>query len=423
MRILVTGATGFIGSAIVEALSRNGHEMVLCVHRRPERLPANIKIIVVDYMKDLTAETWLPRLAGIDVVINAVGILRESARAQFKQLHHLAPRALFQACEQSGARRVIQVSALGADADAVSRYHLSKRAADEALRASTLDWSIVQPSVVFGPRGASAKLFLRLASLPLVPLVGRGDQRLQPVHLDDLTALIVQVVERRRAIRQTVAAVGAGAVTLREMLETYRCSLRLGKTVMLPVPLALMRLVARAGDVLKGGSLSTETLQMLLKGSAASAQTMEEILGRPPRSLKDFIPPGDADLMRLRAVWSWTRPLLLVTLAIMWIAAGAVSWLYAYDFGLILLVGLGFSPALAEAAFIASCGLNVALGMATLLLPGKLLWLLQLAVMVFYTAALSWVAPQLWTDPFGALVKNLPLAIVLLALMAAPEEA
>lgn len=423
MRILVTGATGFLGAAIVAALRRKGHETVPCVHRRGRARSAGDEAIIVDYMRDLTVESWLPRLAGVDVVINAVGILRESARAKFNELHHLAPRALFQACEQGGVKRVIQISALGADADAASRYHRTKRAADEALRAGTLDWTIVQPSVVFGPRGASARLFLRLASLPVVPLVGRGDQRLQPVHVDDLVELVVNLAERRLAVRRTVAAVGSEAVTVREMLKIYRESLGLGKAPMLPMPVALMRFVARVGDVIQRGSLSTETLEMLLRGNTASAQAMQEILGRPPRSPKDFISPAEAGGMRLHAVWSWTRPLLLVTLAVMWIAAGAVSWIYAYDLGLILLIHLGFSPGLAEAAFIASCGLNVALGMATLLLPGKMLWWLQLAVMVFYTAALTWVAPQLWSDPFGALVKNLPLAVILLALIAAPDEA
>jgi uncharacterized protein YbjT (DUF2867 family) len=421
MRILITGATGFIGSAMVAALHKHGHAVVACVHHAGDvRLPPGTQTLAVDYMRDLTAEAWLPRLAGVEVVINAVGILRESARATFAELHHLAPRALFQACEQSGVRRVIQISALGADKGAVSRYHHTKRAADNYLRTGALDWTILQPSVVFGRHGASTLLFLGLASQPVIPLVGRGEQRMQPIHIDDLVAMVVKLIERRLALKQTIVAVGAEAVTLRHMLQVYRKSLGLGKAFMLPVPLVLMRLAARAGDILKSGALSSETLRMLLSGNTGPVAETQKILGYRPRAVNAFIQPGEADCLRMRAVWSWLRPLLLASVAIVWLLAGVVSWIFAQDQGLALLAALGLSPDLAAGAFIIACCVNVALGAATLLAPGPALWRAQLAVMAFYTVALSWVAPTLWTDPFGALVKNLPMLAVLLGLMAAP---
>jgi uncharacterized protein YbjT (DUF2867 family) len=423
MRILVTGATGFIGSAIVAALRRSAHDVVLCVHRTGHRyLPIDAETIEVDYMHDLTAEAWLSRLAGVDVVINAVGILRESVQARFAELHQIAPTALFQACEQGGVSRVIQISALGAD-EGVSQYHRTKRAADDVLRASTLDWTIVQPSVVFGQSGASTRLFLRLASLPVIPLVGRGEQRMQPVHIDDLVAIVTRLIEHGLAVKQTIAAVGPEAVTMRKMLSVYRMLLGLGKTFMVPIPLALIRPAARVGNVLKGGALSTETLHMLLDGNTGSVQATHEILGYHPRALEQFVPPEEADSLRMSAVWSWIHPMLLAGIAIMWAAAGVVSWIYAQDHGMTLLAKMGLSPEFATGAFIVACGVNVALGIATLLTPGKILWLVQLAVMGFYTVALSWVAPQLWADPFGALIKNLPIAVALLGLMAASAEA
>lgn len=424
MRILITGATGFIGSALAAAFGERGHRVVACVHRAgAARLPAEVATLPVDYRHDTDPAVWIPRLAGVDVVINAVGILRESAHARFDALHHHAPRALFDACVQSRVRRVIQISALGADAEATSRYHRSKCAADDYLRATALDWTIVQPSVVFGANGASTRLFLALASLPVIPLVGRGMQRLQPIHIDDLVALVVTLAERKLALRQTLAAVGPAPVTLREMLVAYRESLGLGKALILPIPLALIRLAARVGDVVKGGALSSETLGMLLRHNTGSPRAVQTLLERPPRALTQFIPAERVAGLKFRAAWSWLRPLLSAVIAAVWIVAGVASWTHGRAEGLALLAVLGLSPAVAAGAFLAACGLNVALGAATLLAPGRRLWLAQLAVMAFYTAVLSWVAPQLWLDPFGPLVKNLPLAVVLVGLASLDGEA
>ena len=424
MRILITGATGFIGSALVAALSKNGHQIVACVHRSGEhRLPAGVETEQVDYMRDTDGPVWRPRLIGIDVVINAVGILRETRHAQFDELHHLAPRALFNACASAGLKRVIQISALGADDAATSHYHRSKKAADDALRASALAWTIIQPSVVFGVAGASTQLFLRMASLPLTPLVGLGDQRMQPIHIDDLCSLVVKLIEQPLAIRQTIEAVGPQAVMMRDMLATYRTALGLGPIRTLGTPLPLMHLAARIGDVIHAGALSTETLDMLLRGNAASAQATTAILGQAPRALSEFIPLQQARSLRLQVVATWLRPVLLISIAAMWIGAGAVSWFSARDQGIALLEKLGLSLTIATAAFIAACSLNIGLGLATLLKPGRRLWLLQLGVMAFYTGALTLAAPSLWADPFGPLLKNLPIAVLLIGLAATESKA
>ena len=418
MKILVTGATGFIGAALIAGLLQNRHQVLACVHRSSAKrlLPSSVEIMTVDFMRDTDERTWLPRLVGIDVVINTVGILRETRGASFAEVHHLAPQSLFRACEIAGVKRVIQISALGADGQAVSHYHRSKKAADDALRACKLDWIIVQPSVVFGSDGASTRLFLRLASMLLIPLVGDGEQRMQPLHIDDLTALVIQLLERSCAIKQTIAAVGPTPVTMREMLSAYRKALNLGRARVIKTPLMLVRAVARVGDVIRAGALSTETLNMLLQGNTASAQAITAILGYAPRPLGDFLAPRHADTQRLYAQWAWLRPLLLMGIAAMWLAAGTVSWIFAREESLALLAKLGLPPEITMLAFISACGLNITLGLATLFKPGRWLWWLQLGVMAFYTGALTLAAPGLWLDPFGPLIKNLPIAALLLSL-------
>jgi uncharacterized protein YbjT (DUF2867 family) len=86
---------------------------------------------------------------------------------------------------------VIQISALGADDQALSRYHLSKRAADDHLAASSLDWTVLRPSIVYGPGAHSMALFEALAALPLTPLINRGEQEIQPIHVADLTRAVL----------------------------------------------------------------------------------------------------------------------------------------------------------------------------------------------------------------------------------------
>ena len=162
---------------------------------------------------------WLPRLSAIDVVVNAIGILRERGRQSFAALHGRGPAALFLGCVRAGVGKVIQISALGAAPDAASAYHRSKAQADALLGTLPLRWVIVQPSLVFGAGGASATLLSGLATLPLVPLPGDGSQRVQPIHVDDLVRAVVRLAERPDWDGTRIPAVGPEPLTLRALLR------------------------------------------------------------------------------------------------------------------------------------------------------------------------------------------------------------
>ena len=423
MRILITGATGFIGHHLIDALHARGHEIVACVHRaRPVPERKRVRTRAVDYMRDVEPVHWLDRLQGVDAVINAVGILRESGSATFRALHEAAPQALFAACGQTGVRRVIQISALGAEPGATSAYHRSKLAADNALRNSDLDWTVVQPSLVFGTDGASTRLFLQLAALPVTPLVGPGTQPVQPIHVDDLALLVTRLVEDDMGVRETVPAVGREPVSFRDLLAGYRRQLGLGPMTAVTVPVPVVRIGARLGDLTGHGALSSETLAMLLQGNTGPVERTQQILGRRPRPGDTFIAPDARTALRLQAQWPWVRGLFLVALAVVWIGAGITSLFFGREYGLELLTRLGLPAALAPAAFYAACAVDLAFGVLTLLRPGRLLWLAQLAVIAFYTLALTVVAPALWADPFGPLVKNLPIGALLVGLLTLDRE-
>ena len=162
MKILVCGASGFIGRAVCARLAAQGHEVL-----RGVRLAEGKGDVAIDFSRDLQPSTWRARLQGVDAVVNAVGIIREHGAASFGALHARAPAALFVACAEVGVRRVVQISALGADGGDTP-YFASKRTADAALMALPLEWIILRPSLVFGAQGDSAQMFCQAASMPVM---------------------------------------------------------------------------------------------------------------------------------------------------------------------------------------------------------------------------------------------------------------
>ena len=174
MRILLTGASGFIGRHLLHALLAEGHDVV-CAVRHPDGLPSHPRLSVIhaDFANDTGKSTWLARLSGVEAVVNTVGIFRERGTQTFANLHTLSPCALFAACAESDdVHMVVQLSALGADEGADTAYHLSKKAADDYLATLPLRGVIVQPSLVYGADGASARVFKAMASLPFALRLG-----------------------------------------------------------------------------------------------------------------------------------------------------------------------------------------------------------------------------------------------------------
>lgn len=273
MNILLTGASGFIGRNIAYQLNAAGHQ-VRCVSRSQG----------FDFCQMQGSADWLPLLEGIDVVINSVGIIGEAATQRFTPLHTLAPQALFRACGEAGVRRVVQISALGADTSAFSAYHLSKLAADDYLRSLDLDWFVLRPSLVYGRAGTSSELFMRMARLPLIPLIGSGQQQLQPVHISDVVATVIACLSAPQA-QQTLDIVGSQTLSFAEWLQYMRCAQGLSAGRMLHIPLVL----AMAGTWLGrwfSPLLQPDNLRMLQTGYLADVQPISEFLGRSPRALE-----------------------------------------------------------------------------------------------------------------------------------------
>ena len=413
--ILITGATGFIGSHLAAALADRGHHIV-CAIKNPaaKNLDERFTYIDADYTRDFDPGIWRARLAGVDVVINAVGIIREQGLQTFNSLHDRAPSALFSACAETDIK-VVQISALGADEQARSRYHLSKRSADNFLLSSGSRCVIVQPSLVYGSGGSSAKLFTLIASLPVMPLPGTGQQQIQPIHIDDLTDAIVELVEQDRYIGHRVPLVGPEPLSLQCYLRELRQLMGLGNGMFLHVSSALISFAAYVGQWTGKGLLDVETWQMLQRGNVADSRLTRQLLGRAPRGPGAFVSPWGAVELRISALLGWLQPVLRISLAVIWLVAGVVSMgIYPVAESYALLARVGITGSLAPVALYGASAIDFAFGIGTLFMRRrKFLWLAQVILIVVYTVTISFYLPEFWLHPFGPLVKNLPILAII----------
>ncbi|OUM00629.1 NAD-dependent epimerase/dehydratase family protein [Variovorax sp. JS1663] len=295
LHVLVCGANGFIGSRIAAALLQAGHR-VSC--GSATRLRTDLPHVPIDFSRDTEVPTWLPRLAGVDTVVNAVGVLRDSARRPMQAVHTAVPAALFQACAQAGVRRIVQISALGigrGDQDNATHYARTKRAAEAALQALPADgpsWIALRPSVVLGAGGDAAQLFRTLAMLPVLAMPGPAlGARLQPVYVEDLAHAAAALADPASPFRGVIEFGGARQMTLAELIATLRGARRAGTAQpahLLRLPAWMGALSARIGDFIPALPWCTDTRVMLELDNVADNAPLAEWLGRPPRDLREF---------------------------------------------------------------------------------------------------------------------------------------
>lgn len=412
MRILLTGASGFIGRHLQAALLAEGHHLVCTSRTASKQANKRLSYFTADFVKDTDKSVWLSRLQDIDAVINAVGIFRERGRQTFSALHTEAPCALFAACAESDSvKLVIQVSALGADEHADTPYHLSKKAADDCLARLPLRAFIVQPSLVYGKEGASARIFKTLASMPFTVHFGNAPQLVQPVHVDDVAAAIAALVRQplpvaaNGATARRIALVGPAPLPFTGYLASLRAAMQLGKLRVLRLPGWLARLVAG----LRIGLLDPDALRMLDRGNSADPAMTERLLGRAPRAPGTFIDDPAAE--RAQAKLGWVLPMLRYAIAFVWIATAIVSaFFYPAALSYELLERTGVPPEFGPLMLYGASAFDLALGLGILLLAHRRwLWLAQLGLIGFYTVVIAIKLPEFLIHPYGPLIKNLPM--------------
>ena len=287
MKIFIAGGTGFVGESLVSLLLKRGHFVRTLVHSRTTAQKG-----VEQVTGDITRrETFEQYVGGCDAVINLVGIIREfpSRGITFDRLHLQATANLVAATTQSGISRYLQMSALGTRPGAVADYHRSKWQAEEAVRGSALAWTIFRPSLVFGPHDAFINMLaaqLRLA--PVMPIIGSGSYRLQPIHVDDVARCFAHAIEMPATIGQTYELCGADRFSYEELIDMIAAALGRRPPFKPHLPLGLMKLIIPVMQKIPQFPITMDQLQMLLEESICDG-AWQEVFGFTPRGLSEGI--------------------------------------------------------------------------------------------------------------------------------------
>ena len=274
MTVLVTGGTGFVGSGIVHAL-RAEDRPVRCLvrdRRQASRLASWGCELVEGDVTD--AASLRPAVEGCDRVIHLVAI-RSGKRRDFERIMEQGTRDLVAAAREAGVGRFVLMSALGTTAetkDLVPYYH-AKWEMEQTVKASGFEHVIFRPSFIFAEEGGALSEFKRIVRLsPVTPVVGSGEQRIQPIWRDDVAAYFAKSLDLPGAANRTFELGGPDVVSWNELWQRLRRALRVRRPLV-HVPVPVMRAQATLLEVLPNPPLTRDLLKMLLAGDNVVSDT------------------------------------------------------------------------------------------------------------------------------------------------------
>lgn len=410
--VLVLGADGFIGRHLAYGLRAEGWHVIASA-RRTSRLKAmGFETLLADLSDPACAkpEFWRPHLEGVTHLVNAAGVL-SAPDPTYRAVHEAAPAALYAALPEN--TQGLLLSAVGIEA-ADTPFSRHRRAGEEIAEEHGL--TILRAGLVLGETSYGGSSLARaLAALPLLtPVVGKGDQQFNPIHAADLTRAIDHLL--RHPPGPGIHEIGGPEiVSQRQMLGGFRAWLGLRPTRALPLPLWAARALGRLGDALRWGPISETAVLQLNASVLARNGAAVQSLPTPPRGFSQFLaerPAGTQDLWHARLYLM--RPLLRLVLALLWLASGLIG---------LFLPSAGFLPLIPDAPFsdavmiaLARLGGLLDMAIAAALLRGwrpRLVAAVQIAMVLGYSVAFTWLAPALWLLPLGGLLKNLPILMLI----------
>ncbi len=294
-RAAILGGNGFIGRYVVKRLAERGDVLTVGGRRAASakflKLKGDVGQVGLVNMA-IDDEALLPAfVANNDAVVNLVGILHESGGQRFDRIHHVGPAHLARLAREAGVARFVHISAIGADPRSTSAYARTKAAGEEAVRDAFPTATILRPSVVFGPED---QFFNRLATLamisPVVPLIGGGETRFQPVYVGDVADAVVRCIDDSTTAGRTYELGGPKVYSLRALTELLLAEIH-RKRYLVDIPFGLASLQARLMSLLPNPPLTPDQVEMLKRDNIVSSGALTlATLGIAPTPVEAILP-------------------------------------------------------------------------------------------------------------------------------------
>ncbi len=294
-RTAVLGGSGFIGRYVVKRLAARGEVVPVGCRSaeeakflRPMGEVGQVEPLNLALDDDALMSAFL---AGSDRLVNCVGILRESGPQTFERVHHTGPALLARLARDAGVDRFVHISAIGADSRSSSGYARTKAAGEQAVRDAFPTVTILRPSVVFGPEDQFFNRFAAMATIsPVLPLIGGGETRFQPVYVGDVAEAVITCLEEPATAGRTYELGGPKTYSFRELLELMLREIRRQRRF-IDLPFGLAELQARLMAILPNPPLTPDQVELLKRDNVASPGALGlASLGITPRPVEAILP-------------------------------------------------------------------------------------------------------------------------------------
>ncbi|QPC42583.1 complex I NDUFA9 subunit family protein [Kaustia mangrovi] len=312
--VTIIGGSGFLGSHIVRALAKRGYRIRVGV-RRPDTAGHLLPLGMVGQIMPVQANVRYPAsvaaaCAGADAVINLVGVLAPSGRQTFEAVHVFGAEAVARAAREAGAKTMLHVSAIGADPESPAEYGRTKAEGEARVRQEFPEATVFRPSIVFGPEDSFFNRFAAMARFsPVLPLIGGGHTRFQPVFVGDIARAAAAVVDGAETGGKPYELGGPEVLTFRELMEFMLKTIR-RKRVLMPVPFRLARLQASLLQLLPNPLLTVDQVTMLERDNVVGDAALNEhrtfeAFDIAPRAIEAIVPDY---LVRFRRTGQYEPP-------------------------------------------------------------------------------------------------------------------